>query len=110
MNAMNNADAKPTSTIHLISVSPVHSDQFAQCRQLLKPQDAVVFMGDATYALPQLYGNDGATMSDIMQSQVYVMASDAEQRGVYLPEQATTIDYDELVQLCANHTKSISWF
>ena len=56
--------------------------------------DVLVLLGDAVYATP--------TRSD-----VHAVAEDAAIRGV--TPTVTTIDYDQLAELCAAHNPVVSW-
>ena len=71
--------------------------QAAQDR--IATDDAVVMLGDGVYV---------RTMSKASRPP-FVMGEDARARGLAVPQEPYSIDYDQLVELCTEHFPVVSW-
>ncbi len=95
------------SCLHLLNKSP-SSGLFDNLRKALSPGDGLLLLEDGVYFLsqPEKLANLPAELS------LYFLAEDLQARGLTapLPENATTVDYDGFVALCASHAKTASWF
>lgn len=95
------------SCLHLFNKSP-SSGPFEQLRKTLAPGDSLLLLEDGVYFLtqPKTLAGLPANLS------LYFLAEDLQARGLTdpLPENATIVDYDGFVALCASHDKTASWF
>ncbi|HCS26403.1 MAG TPA: sulfurtransferase complex subunit TusB [Spongiibacteraceae bacterium] len=92
------------ATVHLIQKSPFDGQALESCLRVCAPNDLIVLMYDAVYA---------ATMPrQWPATAVYALADDVSARGISdkLQRGIDTIDYTGLVELCAAHRHSQSWF
>ena len=68
------------------------------CVRMLRPCDAVCFLGDACYSVRP---------TDC--SATYVIQEDLEARGIFKPKDIKGIGYDDLVELVVAFPRSASW-
>ncbi|ETK20575.1 protein TusB [Pseudomonas sp. FH4] len=95
------------STLHVLSHSPFTDSRLGSCLRLCGAQDAVLLCGDATYALQA-----GSAPFQALQAKaldVFVLAEDAQARGLSLPDWAKSVDYPGFVQLSIDHDKVNTW-
>ena len=95
------------SCLHLLNKSP-SSGLFDNLRKALSPGDGLLLLEDGVYFLnrPKEFADLPANLL------LHFLAEDLQARGLTgpLPENATTVDYDGFVALCASHAKTASWF
>ena len=95
------------SCLHLLNKSP-SSGLFDNLRKALSPGDGLLLLEDGVYFLsqPEKLANLPADLS------LHFLAEDLQARGLTasLPANATIVDYDGFVALCASHAKTASWF
>ena len=97
-------------TLHLVSRSPFADQTLTQCLQVLKPQDSIVLLEDATWALKanQPWRQRLSQLSET--HAIYVLAEDAALRGIAIDPPFLSVDYEKLVTLSCEHQHSMSWF
>ena len=95
------------SCLHLLNKSP-SSGLFDELRKALSPGDGLLLLEDGVYFLnrPEKFADLSAEIP------LHFLAEDLQARGLSdaLPENATAVDYDGFVALCASHDKTASWF
>ena len=95
------------STLHVLSHSPFTDSRLGSCLRLCSAQDAILLCGDAIYAL-----QPGSAPFQALQAKalaIFVLAEDAQARGLALPQWARSVDYPGFVQLSIDHDKVNSW-
>ncbi|MEN4946586.1 sulfurtransferase complex subunit TusB [Pseudomonas proteolytica] len=95
------------STLHVLSHSPFSDSRLDSCLRLCGAQDAILLCGDATYALQA--GSAPFKALEVSALVIFVLAEDAQARGLSLPEWAKSVDYPGFVQLSIDHDKVNSW-
>ncbi len=95
------------SCLHLLNKSP-STGSLNELRNLLAPGDGLLLLEDGVYFLNR--PEELASLPDGIS--LYFLAEDLLARGLNapLPANATTVDYDGFVALCASHDKTTSWF
>lgn len=92
------------TTAHLIQKSPFAHQALESCLRVCSAHDAIVLMHDAVYAatLPRTWPS----------AAIYALSDDIASRGIAdkLQPGITAIDYAGLVDICAVHRHSQSWF
>lgn len=92
-------------TLHLVFTSQVSI--LSQLEQALSADDSLIFLGDGVYLLHQLNHHWRR------QNPCYYRTTDIRQRG--LPDslpgnlRATPVDDSQWVELCLNHSCTLSW-
>lgn len=95
------------STLHVLSHSPFGDNRLASCLRVLGEQDALLLCGDAAYALqPATLAHDQLQARALT---LFVLAEDAQARGLTVPTWATVIDYPAFVELSVRHDKVNTW-
>ncbi|WP_432755496.1 sulfurtransferase complex subunit TusB [Pseudomonas sp. WMBT8] len=95
------------STLHVLSHSPFSDSRLDSCLRLCGAQDVILLCGDATYALQA-----GSAPFQALQAKalgIFVLAEDAQARGLVLPQWAKSVDYPGFVQLSIEHDKVNTW-
>ncbi|WP_372747692.1 sulfurtransferase complex subunit TusB [Litorivivens sp.] len=89
--------------VHLVQTSPSASSAYRDCLRVCHANDHIVLMHDAVYAGQ---GPSGAAMN------LYALRDEVAERGLIERMHASVklIDYSELVELCAQHRHTQSWF
>ncbi|MBC3338495.1 sulfurtransferase complex subunit TusB [Pseudomonas proteolytica] len=95
------------STLHVLSHSPFSDSRLDSCLRLCGARDAILLCGDATYALQA--GSAPFKALEVSTLVIFVLAEDAQARGLSLPEWAKSVDYPGFVQLSIDHDKVNSW-
>ncbi|WP_285358849.1 sulfurtransferase complex subunit TusB [Pseudomonas sp. lyk4-R2A-10] len=95
------------STLHVLSHSPFGDERLTSCLRLLGASDALLLSGDAAYALQP--GTAPFSALESRQVKLFVLAEDAQARGVQVPDWAEAIDYPAFVELSIHHDKVNSW-
>jgi tRNA 2-thiouridine synthesizing protein B len=94
-------------TLHIIRQSAFNSDDFAQCLQVLRNKDVIVFIDDGCYNLHHTLINTIDTKADI---QLNVMGKHAQARAITIDESLyTVIDMNNLVELTLTTGRVITW-
>ena len=91
-------------SLHIVTRSPHGSDALGRCLQSVAQHDGVLLIEDGVYG--------SAILADVVSTQTikaYVLQADLEARH-QRPNGLEIIDYDGFVQLCAQYSKTISWF
>ena len=95
--------------LHLVSQSPFTHKALQQCLDHWQPQDGIVLLGDGVYGV--LAAQPLATaMAD---TPCYFLEEDSKARGLEnLPiiSHCQSIDYEQMVALCASHDLVQSWY
>ena len=95
------------SSLHIISKSP-GSGVWQDCRKTVAAKDCILLTEDGIYhgALP-------GRLDQLPKSvKLYALRDDVQARGMsdrLLPA-AKLIGFDEFVELCCKHDKTVSWF
>ncbi|UFH51268.1 sulfurtransferase complex subunit TusB [Pseudomonas sp. KNUC1026] len=89
------------TTLHVLSHSPFTDNRLDSCLRLLGLEDGVLLCGDATYAL--------RTPDALKGARLFVLAEDAEARGLEVPPPAQAIDYSGFVELALAYDKVNTW-
>ena len=95
------------STLHVLSHSPFTDSRLGSCLRLCGAQDAILLCGDATYALQA--GSAPFKALEVSALVIFVLAEDAQARGLVLPQWAKSVDYPGFVQLSIEHDKVNTW-
>ena len=90
------------ASLHIISTSPYSSGITDQAINILSDEDTVLLIGDGCYGLSY------SPLQKLNQA-VYVLSEDAKARGVGITQEASAIDYNEFVELCAQHQPIVTW-
>ena len=95
------------SCLHLLNKSPA-AGLLDELRKAMAPGDGLLLLEDGVYYLDR--PEDLAALPPELS--LYFLAEDLRARGLNspLPANATEVDYDGLVALCASHDKTASWF
>ncbi|HDZ54930.1 MAG TPA: sulfurtransferase complex subunit TusB [Pseudomonas xinjiangensis] len=99
------------AVLHLLRHAPLEGAAFGHCLRTLGAAHGVVLIEDAVYAL-----NPGTSIYVSLAQlpatvSLYALDTDMIGRGVSLalPARITVIGYAELVQLCVEYDKVLSW-
>ncbi len=95
------------SCLHLLNKSP-SAGPLDELRKALAPGDGLLLLEDGAYFL-----HKPEELARLPQGfSLYFLTEDMLARGLNdpLPANATTVDYDGFVALCASHDKTASWF
>ncbi|WP_085630526.1 sulfurtransferase complex subunit TusB [Pseudomonas sp. R16(2017)] len=95
------------STLHVLSHSPFGDERLTSCLRLLGSADALLLCGDAAYALRP--GTAPFAALQARNARLYVLAEDAQARGLEVPDWADAIDYPAFVELSVRHDKVNTW-
>ncbi|MBV4457804.1 sulfurtransferase complex subunit TusB [Pseudomonas sp. COR58] len=95
------------STLHVLSHSPFGDERLSSCLRLLGSADALLLCGDAAYALQP--GTAPFAALQARRARPYVLAEDAQARGLAVPDWAEAIDYPAFVELSVRHDKVNTW-
>lgn len=98
--------------VHIVRHSPVNHPSFNSCLRSLGSQQSLLLIEDAVYAL--LPGTAFSQSLRLLPNTVdiYAMESDLVARGVPLddlPARISKINYLDMVALCTEQQKVISW-
>lgn len=98
------------ATLHLLSQSPFMGKHLSNCLLCSGSCDAILFMGDASYAL-QLGTVFWDMLCQLEDVKLFVLSEDLVARGLSLhSDQVGIIDYEGFVDLCVQYSKTCSWF
>ncbi|WP_416308440.1 sulfurtransferase complex subunit TusB [Neptunicella sp. SCSIO 80796] len=93
--------------LHIVNTSPFSDLSLEKCIDRMQPQDGLILIEDATYALNQL---------EVWQSRLtpecklYVLQDDAIARGLCVEQlELNWVSYDEFVGLTLSYPKTLSW-
>lgn len=93
-----------TTSLHLATTQA--TDQVHHLLQTRQQGDDVVLMGNGVNLLhkPDQLNALAST------GKLFILADDAHHRGLPIPPEMTPISYAELVTLCAEHARTLSWY
>lgn len=94
-------------TLHIIRQSAFNSDDFAQCLQVLRNNDIIVFIDDGCYNLhhPLIH-----TINNETNIQLNVIEKHAKARGIIIDETSfSAINMSSLVELTLTTDRVITW-
>ncbi len=99
-----------TSSLHFVSTSPFTSSALADCLRVVNDNDCVILIENGVWAIngDQTWQRQLLTLCD--HHHVYVLAEDAALRGIHVLPPFELIDYERMVAVTCEHTRSISWF
>lgn len=93
------------SSLHIVSKGPTDSSLMQHCLDAFMPGDALLLIENAVYwAMP----NYGSQLEGV---KIFYLLADAEARGLGTPTEllGSSVDDDGFVDLCVEHSKSVSW-
>lgn len=94
-------------TLHIVRQSAFNTDDFAQCLQVLRSNDVIVFIDDGCYNLHHKLISTIDTEDDI---QLNVIGKHAQARAITIDESLyTIIDMNNLVELTLTTNRVITW-
>ncbi|WP_415057060.1 sulfurtransferase complex subunit TusB [Halopseudomonas sp.] len=98
--------------IHILRHSPTSNTSMASCLRVLASKQSVLLIEDAVYALLP----ESIALSNISllpdEVRMYVLDADMQARGLALddlPKHIEPINYDRMVEICAQSSKVLSW-
>jgi sulfur relay protein TusB/DsrH len=94
-------------SLHIVRQSAFNSDDFAQCLQVLRDNDVIVFIDDGCYNVhhPLIH-----TINRDASIQFHVIEKHAKARGLAIDETLyTLINMNNLVQLTLTTNRVITW-
>ncbi|PCI53461.1 MAG: sulfurtransferase complex subunit TusB [Gammaproteobacteria bacterium] len=95
------------TTLHIVRQSAFTSDDFAQCLQVLRNNDVIVFIDDGCYNLHHSLIN---TIDSAAEIQLKVIEKHAKARAVTIDEtQYSVINMSNLVELTLTTNRVITW-
>ncbi|SDU04527.1 sulfurtransferase complex subunit TusB [Halopseudomonas salegens] len=98
--------------LHILRHSPVNHPSFASCLRSLGSRQGVLLIEDAVYALlPGTAFNQSLRLLPTSVS-IHVLESDLVARGIALddlPDRVGQVNYLDMVTLCTQHDKVVSW-
>ena len=97
------------ATLHVLSHSPFTDSRLSSCLRILGSQDALLFCGDAVYALQD--GSAQRQALELMPESIalYALDEDVQARGLMLPSRLTLVDYSAFVALSCQYDKVNTW-
>lgn len=94
-------------TLHIVRQSAFNSDDFAQCIQVLRNNDEIVFIDDGCYNLQHPLMK---TISNLANIKLNVIDKHAQARGITIDESLyTSINMGNLVELTLTTNRVITW-
>lgn len=94
-------------TLHIVRQSAFNSDDFAQCLQVLRSNDVVVFSDDGCYNLHHKLIN---TIDEQASIQLNVIDKHAQARAITIDESLySIINMNDLVNLTLTTDRVITW-
>jgi len=94
-------------TLHIVRQSAFNSDDFAQCIQVLRDNDVIVFIDDGCYNLHHKLINSIDSEANI---QLNVIGKHAQARGIKIDEKLfSVINMNNLVELTLTTNRVITW-
>ncbi|MEM1114296.1 MAG: sulfurtransferase complex subunit TusB [Pseudomonadota bacterium] len=95
--------------LHCLSATP-GSDAFERCLQLAGPEDTVLLMGDAGYAL--LPNADAEAVLRDCTAQLCALTPEMDARGIDLSQisDVTAVDDAGFVRLSEIHVQQVAWY
>lgn len=94
--------------LHVLNASPA-SAAFSDCVKLVKPEDAMVLMGDGVYAA--LPGTRACAQLAASGVQLHLLRNDATAAGVVLfSHTINVIDMDGFVTLTERFPRQLCWY
>jgi len=94
-------------TLHIVRQSAFNSDELAQCLQVLRNNDVIVFIDDGCYNVHHKLMN---TIDSEAGIQLKVMGKHAQARAIKVNKALyTVIDMNNLVELTLTTSRVITW-
>jgi tRNA 2-thiouridine synthesizing protein B len=94
-------------TLHIVRQSAFNSDDFAQCLQVLRNKDVIIFIDDGCYNLHHSLINTIDSKADIT---LNVMGKHAQARAIAIDEALySVINMKNLVELTLTASSVITW-
>jgi len=94
-------------TLHIVRQSAFNSDDFAQCLQVLRKNDVIVFSDDGCYNLHHKLIN---TIDEQASIQLNVIDKHAQARAITIDESLySIINMNDLVNLTLTTDRVITW-
>jgi len=94
-------------TLHIVRQSAFNSDDFAQCLQVLRNNDVIVFIDDGCYNLHHKLINTIDSEADV---KLKVVGKHALARAITIDEALyTVINMNNLVELTLTTNRVITW-
>lgn len=94
-------------TLHIVRQSAFNSDDFAQCLQVIRDNDVIVFIDDGCYNLHHKLIN---TIDNEAGIQLNVMGKHAQARAITIDKALyTVINMNDLVNLTLTTDRVITW-
>lgn len=91
------------NTLHIINSSS--ADLWREMLRVTQPDDAIVLLGDAVYALSK-----PLLQSTLTSHQVLAIESDINARAVNAhTDKVQVINYEQFVNMCTHYQKTVSW-
>ncbi len=92
--------------VHLLSCSPSETEILMNCLSSMGANDTLVLLEDGVYTL-----QTPERLKNLKPKQIHYILFDTQARGLNIDQSlGIGIGYEELVNLIASHSKSISWF
>lgn len=98
--------------LHLVNKSPFERNSLDSCLRLAKPGSSVLLIEDAVYAALENTAHSSKVASRTSDLSFYVLAPDLAARGLNdaaLIKAIAVVDYEDFVDLVAQHEASHSW-
>ena len=92
--------------LHTINAAP-GSAAFNDCLRVAAPEDAIVLLGNAVYAVLEIHGAREQLLSS--GAAVYVLAEHAAAAGLGACEAIAAIDMDRFVALSEHYPRQQAW-
>ncbi|TVP93497.1 MAG: sulfurtransferase complex subunit TusB [Pseudomonadaceae bacterium] len=103
---------EPWVILHIVRHSPVNHPSFSSCLRSLGSGHGMLLIEDAIYALlPGTAFNQSLRLLPTTVS-IHVLESDLLARGIALddlPARIRQVNYLDMVALCTEHSKVVSW-
>lgn len=99
-----------TASLHIVSTSPFVTSALGDCLRVLQGGDCIILIENAVWAVngDQAWQRQLRALSD--HHSVYLLAEDAALRGIHVLPPFSLIDYENMVAIACEHTRSLSWF
>lgn len=98
--------------IHLLRHAPQDDTHFASSLRVIGPQQGLLLIEDAVYALLPHTSAFNAMQLLPASVKLFALEADVLARGVAiddLPPRVTLVDYPGMVELCTRYDKVMSW-
>jgi tRNA 2-thiouridine synthesizing protein B len=93
--------------LHTLNAIP-SSAAFQECVKLLRPEDALVLLGDGVYAAVEL--TEALSLLRATGAKIHLLRSDATAAGIAVAASIEDIDMDGLVALTERFPRQLAWY